>query len=255
MEIDSYRLDISEVSSTSNSGEALTGGYLLEIDHYGNNTFNTTSPKGLPIGAQDPNPPTSMQETYLTAAIATAEDALYSANYANTSTGWSAFFDQASAVDWYLTEELMGNQGADFFSSDFFYKLENDNHLYMGPVWDFDVSSGNTNGSPITDPRVPWVRTQALSYQQLFSDPAFLAAVKTRWTAVRPQLNDLPAFLKANAALLATAQANNYARWPTLGETVWPNAETAGTYQGEVDYLNAWMTQRVAYMDSLYLNH
>ena len=65
---------------------------------------------------------------------------------------------------------------------------------------------------------------------------------------------DLPTFLNTNAAALATAQANNYARWPTLGQKVWPNAEAAGTYQGEVDYLNTWMAQRFTYMDSLYLN-
>ena len=213
----------------------------------------TSSPRGLAIGSQDPNPPTSQQEAYLTQTIATAENALYAPNYADPVAGWRGYFDQASLVNWYLAAALMGNNDAAFFSSDFFFKLEDDPHFYMGPVWDFDVSSGNVNYSKAADPTVPWVCDNALWYEQLFTDPAFAAAVQARWTAVRPQFTALSAFLDTSAATLATAQANNYARWPTLGELVWPNTEAAGSYSGEVDFLKSWLAQRLAAMDALSL--
>jgi hypothetical protein len=31
---------------------------------------------------------------------------------------------------------------------------------------------------------------------------------------------------------------------------VWPNSEVAGSYQGEVTFLNSWLTTRIAWLDS-----
>ncbi|HZY74602.1 MAG TPA: CotH kinase family protein, partial [Edaphobacter sp.] len=252
VEIDKNRLNITEMDDTDNSGKSLTGGYLLEIDtHYGD-TFMFTTPRGVPIGSEDPDPPTLAQQNYISSVVSATENTLYSPGFTDSTVGWPAYFDQGSLVKWFLVEELMGNVDGIFVSSDYLYKKRNDPRLYMGPVWDFDVSSGNTNYTPVVDPQQPWIR-EASWYARLFQDPAFLAAVQTQWADMRSQIGDLSTYIDSSAAALNLAQQNNFNRWPTLGQQVWPNPQAAGSYRGEVNYLKDWMTKRIAYMDANYL--
>ena len=78
--------------------------------------------------------------------VNTAETALFSPTLTDPHTGWRAYFDEASAVNFYLVNDLMGNvDGGEFYSSDYVAKNKGNPFLYMGPVWDFDISSGNVN--------------------------------------------------------------------------------------------------------------
>jgi len=147
---------------------------------------------------------------------------------------------------------LMGNNDSVFWSSIYLYKDRNNPRLYMGPVWDFDISAGNVNYNPIVSPTQPWL-TNSFYVKHLLTDPAFTADVRNKWAAVKTtQLDTLPAWIDQEAAALQQAQQNNFQRWPILGEYVWPNSEVANTYQGEVTFLKSWITQRIAWMDTLY---
>lgn len=252
VEISKSRLNIGSLDDTDNSGPNLTGGYLGEIDNYYDETLMLKSQVGLPIGLDDPDPPTAEQAAYFTTAFQAAEGSFYATNFTDPTSGWRTKWDQDSLVQWFLVNELMGNQDANDWDSDFFYKPRGDDRFYMGPVWDFDVSSGNVNYSTAVSPAVPWVANNSKWFEQLLKDPTFVAAVKTKWVAMRPQVAELPAYIDARGAALAPAAANNYGRWTTIAEKVWPNSETAGSYSGEVTFLKDWITQRIAYMDSHY---
>lgn len=252
VEVGSNRLDIGEMDDTSISGDALTGGYLGEIDTYQGATFNFSSPSGLPISLDDPDPPTIEQERYFTAKFSAAEDALFASNFADAEAGWRASWDQASLVNWFLTNEFMGNEDADFWSSDYFYKPNGDARFYMGPVWDFDVSAGNVNYTTIGDPGVPWVSARASWFTRLLTDPQFMAAVKEQWAAKRSEIGDVSSYIDTRAEALEQGAANNYGRWPMLSQKVWPNMVAKGTYVGEVEYLKQWLAARTAYMDAHY---
>ena len=52
------------------------------------------------------------------------------------------YFDFASFVNVYLTLEYTKNLDSNSFSTRYFIK---DNKIYAGPVWDFDLSSGNVS--------------------------------------------------------------------------------------------------------------
>lgn len=253
VDIDSNRVDIDELDDTVTSGEDLTGGYLVEIDQHQSDTFVFFSPSGLPMGSDDPDPPNTQQQNYLVGAVAAAEGALYSTNFTDSQTGWPAYFDQDSAVKWYLAEEIMNNQDGDFFSSDYFYKKRSDPHLYMGPLWDFDISSGNVNYSTSVDPSQMWIRNAASWYERLFQDPAFQTATATQYTASRAQIADILNFIDTQAATLQNAADNNYHRWRTLNLGVWPNSEVGGSYNAEVAFLKSWLTAHLAAMDTVYL--
>ncbi|WP_158748239.1 CotH kinase family protein [Acidobacterium sp. S8] len=251
VDIGKTQVNITEMDDTDNSGKALTGGYLLEIDQHQDEDFVFTTPHGVEFGLQDPDPATSEQSSYIQSYVQEAEDSLYSGNFTDSTTGWRSYFDQNTLINWYLTNEIMGNVDADFYSSDYVYKDKNNPLLYMGPVWDFDISSGNVNYAPIVSPDIWWVGTDAAWYSRLFQDPKFTDAVIARWKQVKAsQLDTLPAFIDQTAANLNQSQQNNFQRWPILGVAVWPNSEVAGSYQGEVDFLKSWLTQRIAWMDS-----
>jgi hypothetical protein len=250
VDIGKTQTNITEMDDTDNSGKALTGGYLLEIDQHQDEDFVFTTAHDVEFGLQDPDPATPEQSSYIQNYVQEAENALYSDTFTNSTTGWPAYFDKNTLINWYLTNEIMGNNDAVFFSSDYVYKDKNNPLLYMGPVWDFDISAGNVNYNPIVNPDLWWVGN-APWYARLFQDPAFTKAVIARWKQVKAtQLDTLPAFIDQTAAYLNQSQQNNFQRWPILGEAVWPNSEVAGSYQGEVDFLKSWLTQRIAWMDS-----
>ncbi|MBQ6198975.1 MAG: hypothetical protein IJK44_07060 [Bacteroidales bacterium] len=50
--------------------------------------------------------------------------------------------------------------------------------------------------------------------------------------------------------LLPEAQEKNFQRCPIIGQHVWPNANVAKTYAGEVFYLWSFYYTRVRWMDS-----
>jgi hypothetical protein len=250
VDIGKTQVNINEMDDTDNSGKALTGGYLLEIDAHQDEDFVFTTSHWVEFGLDDPDPATSEQSSYIQSYVQQAEDALYSANFTDPTTGWRAYFDQDTLINWYLVNEIMGNIDATFYSSIYVYKDKNNPLLYMGPVWDFDISTGNVNYNPIVNPDLWWVGTGAAWYSRLFQDPKFTDAVIARWKQVKAsQLDTLPAFIDQTAAYLNQSQQNNFQRWPILGETVWPNSEAAGSYQGEVGFLKSWLTQRIAWMD------
>ena len=252
VEVSKARLNIGSIDDTDNSGVDLTGGYLGEIDHYRGQTLNFNDFLGLPIGLEDPDPPTTQQAAYWTSAFNTAEGVLYSSNFKDPNSGWQSAWNITSNVNYFIVEELAGNQDADDWSSDYFYKPRSDPKFYRGPVWDMDVSLGNDNYGAIQSPNVAWVSTQSQWYVQLFRDPVFVAAVKAEWQAIRPQMLTLSSYIDTQAAALTLASNNNFARWPILNERVWPNPVIAGTFPGEVTLMKNWLAARIAYMDQTY---
>lgn len=258
IKVDSHKVNITELTESQTSGD-LTGGYLLEIDKHEGEAYMFTTPQGYPIGLEDPDfspdPEVPEQTSYITNYVDTAENALFAGNFTDPLLGWRAYFDEASSINFYIVNDVMGNtDGGDFFSSDYLYKNVDNPLLYMGPVWDFDISSGNVSVATIVDPTRPWTQTQNLWYQRWFTDPGYKTDVVTQWNALKNNgvFSSWLASIAQEAASLEQSQANNFGRWPMQGLRVFPNAEAAGTYDGEVAYLTNWLNLRIAYLDSLF---
>ena len=259
VKVDSHRVNINELSESDTAPSEVTGGYLMEIDQHQDEAYVFHTPQGLPIGLIDPDftpdPEVAEQTSYITNYVDTAETALFSSNFTDPTLGWRAYFDEASAVNFYIVNDLMGNvDGGAFYSSNYLYKDQNNPFIYMGPIWDFDISSGNVNYVTIVNPTVPWMQTHALWYVQWFKDPGFKADVVTQWNTLKNNgvFTSWLTSIQQQAATLEQSQANNFGRWPMQGMAVWPNAETAGSYDGEVSYLTNWLKLRIAYLDSVF---
>jgi CotH kinase protein/Bacterial Ig-like domain (group 3) len=259
VKVDSHRVNIDELSATDTTAAQVTGGYLMEIDVRQLEAYDFTTPRGLTIGLIDPDfspdPEVPEQTAYISSYVDAAENALFSGNFTDPAQGWRAWFDEASAINFYIVNDVMGNVDV-FVDSNYLYKNDNNPLIYMGPIWDYDVSSGNVNYAPIVNATVPWTATQGFWFKQWFLDPGFKADVVTQWNTLK-QNGVFTAWLASIGQMsgsLEQSQANNFGRWPMQGIEVWPNAEAAGSYDGEVAYLTNWLTLRIAYLDSLFNN-
>jgi hypothetical protein len=180
-------------------------------------------------------------------SIAATERAIYRLD------GWRRHLDEASAVDFILVNELFKNQDA--FHASTFLARGAGGLWQLGPVWDFDISAGNSDygasatlkGSMLD--RRPWAR-------RLYADAAFVRAMTRRWRELRAGglRQDLLSSAGRYARRLAAtgAAGRNFRRWPVLGRRVWPNPAAAvrrTTYASEVRALRRWLSLRIGWMD------
>jgi hypothetical protein len=247
------RASITALGAGDNLLPELSGGYFIEADQLVNldaGDFYVLTGSGILLNIKDPSASkiTADQKSYITAHLQNIEQVLMRDDFADPLTGYAAYIDIDSFINWYLVNELVKNVDAPFVSSVYLYKDRNQK-LKMGPAWDFDLAAGNVDFSSARDPRGWRIRDQSLWFNRLFQDPAFAKKVRERWNSVkRSQIDTLPAYADQLAATLAISHQENFKRWK-LDQYDWPNAVVAGSYAGELRYLKNWLAQRIAWMD------
>jgi len=161
---------------------------------------------------------------------------------------WRDHVDEASAIDFALIQELFKNQDALFAST--FLALHSDGRLHFGPVWDFDISSGNSASR--ASGRVPgWLLARRNWSGRMYQSEAFADGMAARWRQLRA--TGLRAFVlgaigRADATLHGSVN-RNFQRWPVLDRAVWPNPRVRGSYRAEVRHLRLWLTRRIDWID------
>jgi hypothetical protein len=162
--------------------------------------------------------------------------------------GWRAHLDEASAVDYVLHAELFKNQDA-FYSSTYVHQ-RTDGKLALGPVWDLDLSAGNTVEPTISAPE-GWLLTDRPWAGALLADPGFQAALAARWRTLRADglIEGLLHDADRHAATLRTPARRNFARWRTLDRPVFRNQPVHGSQPAAVAALKDWIARRAAWMD------
>ncbi len=144
-----HRVNITEQDYPLSETSDITGGYLFENDNSGDFTNGVdafyTNYGGLPIRIHYPEIEEldSKQYIYAREFIRQFEDRLYSEQFTDKDKGYRPFVDSLSLANWYLCNEMTAN--VDGFYSTFFYKEAQDDHLFWGPLWDFDIAYNNDN--------------------------------------------------------------------------------------------------------------
>jgi|GEM_PF-850263 len=251
--VDSNRVDIAEIEPTDIASPEVTGGYLFEIDQRldCDPLLQYVSAYDTPICIDTPDEDAIVpqQYDYLTDYIRDTEDALYAPGFADPADGYRAWLDPASFIDWYLVNELTANTDAADYSSIWNYK-DRDGLLERGPLWDFDISIGNADYCPCTDPQGFWIRG-GIWYSRLFEDPWFAAQVRARWDEVKADTFDtLPALIDDEANTIRGAVDANFRAWPIFDDRVWPNAIITGSWEGDLAYSKDWLLQRIDWLDA-----
>lgn len=271
---DKNRLAISKISTTQNSGDELTGGYIFKIDKttgsggdgWKSSYFPTVSAKGQYIYFQYEYPKmqniTAQQKTYLQDNVYNFETALKSANFADTLNGFRKYASEKTFIDYFLVNEISKN--VDGYRLSTFMNKERDSKggkIRMGPVWDYDIAWHNANyceGDLATGwayqfpcPDDYW--QVPFWWSRLLEDPRYKNNLACRWHDLRQNILSnswFDNYIDSISGQLMEAQVRNFTQWNILGIYVWPNPwPYPSTYQGEINSLKSWMHDRLNWLD------
>ena len=209
--VDNHRVAITEMTPQDNVGDAVTGGYLLELDFHYDNTFQWKD-HDIPFAVKYPDPDelTSAQKTYIKNYIAEVSNAIYGKDFADPEKGYAKYLDVDSFIDYWIVFEVMGNHELGNPGSVFLHK-DRGGKLVAGPCWDFDWGVLSYNTSPHA--RTGLVNGNAIWYRQLFKDPVFKQKVKARFNELLPLLQTIPSYIDETKALLQRSAELNFAMW------------------------------------------
>ena len=272
---DKNRLAISKLSTTQNSGDELTGGYIFKIDKttgsggdgWKSSYFPSVSANGQYIYFQYEYPKmqdiTAQQKTYLQDNVYKFETALKSANFADTLNGFRKYASEKTFIDYFLVNELSKN--VDGYRLSTFMNKERDSKggkIRMGPVWDYDIAWHNANycegdlstGWAYQFPCPDDYWQVPFWWSRLLEDPRYRNNVACRWHDLRQNILSntwFDNYIDSISGQLMEAQSRNFIQWPILGVWVWPNpSPLPTTYQGEVSTLKSWMHNRLSWLDA-----
>ncbi|MDA3893034.1 MAG: CotH kinase family protein [Salinivirgaceae bacterium] len=228
-------------------------GYLLEIDTPDHLSDDDLFFESNEFTIQIKEPDTefeSAEYNYIKDYIGAFENALFGNNFTDPDIGYSKYIDVESFIDWYLINEIAKNVDARSYSS-IYLSLVTGQKLKMGPLWDFDLGFGNVNYSDAEFPEGFWIKDNAW-ISRLFQDPKFVSEVKERFVYFKQNETYLLDIIDSTATTLKWAQYENDKRWEVFGNWIWPNAVVYETHLEEVNYLEDWLSSRMAWLDEAY---
>jgi hypothetical protein len=173
--------------------------------------------------------------------VRAAERALYGRG------DWRKRIDEASAVDFALLNELFKNEDGFHAST---YMALRDGKLHLGPIWDFDISMGNSYYGPSRQLR-GWMLARRHWAERLYRDRRFTDRMAARWRALRRDgLRRVVLAVVAGASRELRGEiAANFRRWPVLDRRIWPNPVARGSHRAEVRFLRSWLARRIGWID------
>ena len=220
--VDKNRVNITEMKPEDNTGDAVTGGYLLECDfHYDNEVqwidehggcVQRGSQNGIPFGIKYPDPEdlTTAQLAYIKKYVSDAAAALYGPDFTDPEKGYAKYIDVDSFVDYWLVFEVMGNHELGNPGSVYMHK-DRGGKLVAGPCWDFDWGVLSYRTSP--QGKTGLINGKAIWYARLFEDPAFAEKVRKRYQELLPKLETIPDYMDALQKQLAESAKYNFRLW------------------------------------------
>lgn len=261
------RVDITEMKPEDNTGEALTGGYLIEIDAYaGNEKCNFWSNKGIPVSIKSPDDDkiTEQQKKYIKECFNNLETRLFSDNFTHESWGYYKYFDIDSFLKHFIVGELSGN--TDTYWSTYMYKERGDDKFYTGPVWDFDIAFDNDSRThqELNNPTDFIYDSGTASFaggetmrkfvsRIVKMDPVANARLKEMWKELRESGVITPEamvqYVNDTEQYLDESQKLNFKRWDNLNFNVNMNYQHLGSYPAEVDVVRKYINRRVTDLD------
>jgi hypothetical protein len=180
--------------------------------------------------------------------VINADNVLFSNNFTDPKTGWQAYMDMDSFVDWYLIHEIGKNLDSNFDTSCYMH-FARGGKLMMGPVWDMDVAYGNMNQANQSCYKPTGYHIKYTQwYTRLFRDPAFVNRVKERFNYFYRHQNDILANVNADAQYLKLSAQENNEVWHLFNVMTWPNYNIWGSYQNEVQELKTWFVTRMEWL-------
>ncbi len=270
IEIEKERVNIARFAANKAPNQV---GYLLEFDrhvtepqHYdqskvvrrGEAYYNTKADElyfearpgsNYWITVKDPNPD-EMKDThiaYIMDVVGKAYDAVKTRDYNQM----NKYMDVESFVKWFVVEEFMNNVDAAMHSS-VYMTLDAGGKLRLGPVWDFDRSSGNCSYMPAN--MATLYEKQTGWFPDIFGNATARSMLKKEWTAFSGKWSSIDAKMTSMTNMLEKSQEFNFEKWDTFGEKLYdymPDEVTSAfSHQAQVDVLRRHLRNRQSFLGS-----
>ena len=268
------RVGIDKLDYADTLDNHLTGGYIVKIDKTTNggivawtSPYTAALPSNSPINYQLHDPSIDLihplQEQYIQSYVSAWETALAGPNFSDPLTGFRAYADEASFIDYMLINELSKNVDG-YRISTFLYKerLSEGGKLVAGPLWDFNLGWGNANycqGGNTTGWEINFnsicagALVNPFWWSRMLQDSVYANRVNCRWLELRATILDstvLMNYIDSMSLALTLPAQRTYTKWPILGTYVWPNNFIGQTYIEEMEYLKSWTSSRLVWMDN-----
>lgn len=256
VEVRPHRVNITEQDEVLTDTSNITGGYLLEVDGFVDTSekYFYTGTKNIHVRIHYPDEDylQTKQTSYISNYVNTFEKALFSTTFDDVNNGYRPYIDSTSLVNWYIATEMTAN--VDGFWSTYFYKEQNDPHLYFGPLWDYDIAYNNcsrtgdvTNKLMMdagfgTDLTKTWMT-------QMWKDKWFANKVNARWKEI--VASNLKTYLnnKADslAAALAKSEVENYKKW-SISTRYYNELVLHTSYEDYITDLHTFLDDHITYL-------
>lgn len=255
MEIREKRIAITEQADSATAESNITGGYFLEVDGFGNvEPVYITTPRGVVITVKSPDEKiiNQAQKDYILGHISAFENALFSADFQDPVKGYRKYIDAPTLASWYVATEFTGN--VDGFWSTNIYKEKDDDKIYWGPLWDYDIAFnncdrvGNVANSLMSDVGFGENLTR-LWIRRMWEDPWFVHLVNDKWKqlvadGITAHVNK---FIDETAAKLEQSQQRNFKKWP-INQKVYNEIVLFNNYKDGISYLKNFISAHANYL-------
>lgn len=246
------RLDVDTPAELA-EGQQPSEGFFLEADGWEDHKIVKTSKKSVPIRIHKPKDGevTAAQTAYVQMWIDRFEGALYSSDFRDPELGYRPLVDSVSLANLYICTEVCAN--IDGFFSTYLYKKANDEKLYFGPLWDYDVAYGNDSRKGDTSRLLmsnDGYGAARVWFVRLWRDPWFRQLIVHRWDEMQAMglQEHLLAAVDSMAAELNQSQALNFNLYG-INTRVYNERVLHNTYSEYVADLKKFITDHIAFLD------
>ncbi len=208
--VDKDRVNIVEQEDEETDSEAITGGWLVEIDNYDDDPHITIKEGGeitMWITYKTPEVLSYQQEQYLIQQIKLIDNLVYGDK--NSNELWN-YLDMDALAKFYIVQEIMDNYES-FHGSCYLHKEIGANEKWhFGPVWDFG-SSFNRDKSQYMYQGDVWHNHWI---PEICKFPAFMERVKEIWNEFyNGNYNNIYSFIDTHENLIKQAAVKDKERW------------------------------------------
>ena len=189
----------------------------------------------------------SDEYNYIKNYVRKVENVLYGSSFNDEKNGYRSLIDIDSFIDWYLINEISKNNDAAFYSSCYMTLVPGEK-LKMGPIWDFDISFGNTRQNDNENPSGFWIKNSKW-FEMMFKDEYFIKKVKERFLYFYENKDRILSTSNELSKKINNSRLENEKIWKTLGKYVYPNyVYKFETFKEEEDYLIRWIEIRFEWL-------
>ena len=231
--------------------DSVTTAFLIEADARASTEdcwFMSKKNTPMTIHYPDDDEITPLQKTYI-------EDC-FNALEAN----WKETLDLNTFLRHFLVGELSGN--TDTYWSTYMYKHRENDTIFIGPVWDFDIAFENDGRTYPINSKKDWVYRSggsATGNMRVFADNIIVRDTEAKaklleiWGKARQSsINEehLLNFINKQEEYLQESQKLNFMRWPIMNELVHENPMVWGDYASEVQNVRRYISERLPWIDN-----